>query len=213
MDLQAAIAFAAIIFGLAIKPGPGMMAMMSRTMAQGMSACLIFLIGVCLVSLFYMALVFAGLKLAQDDIIFISLLIKSLTAVYLIYLGIKGLQNPDVNFSVREYREEKLFDNLSASIMLTLSNPLVIAVYGAIIPSTFDIADMTTVDMVIAGLIMIFVEVGVAVGYCLPIALTRKSITPTMLRKVSIFSSIVLIIVGLFIGASALPAKDLLSLK
>ncbi len=212
MDLQAAITLALAIFGLAIKPGPGMMAMMSRTLAQGMPACLVFVTGVCMVSLFYLALVFTGLKFAEEDLLFVTILIKALTAVYLIHLGIKGLLNPDVSLSLTDQKEEKLFDNFTASIMLTLSNPLVIVFYGALLPSILHVESMGLSDMVIAAFIMMAVEVATAVAYCLPVAYSRNIVTPSRLRNVSIFSSVILICIGLYIGWSALPAKDILSI-
>lgn len=188
-----------------------MMAMMSRTLAQGMPALLVFISGVCIVSLFYLALVFAGLKIAAEDLLFVTILIKSLTAVYLIYLGIKGLLNPEIGLKIYEQREEKLFDNFTASVMLTLSNPLVIVFYGALLPSILNIETMNMADMIIAALIIVAVEVVTAIGYCLPIAYSRTIITPRLLRNVSIFSSVILIAIGLYIGWSALPARDVLS--
>ncbi len=213
MDLQATITFFMAILALAMKPGPGMMAIMSRTLTQGMKACLMFMVGVCIVSMFFLALVLAGLKFAPDDLLFISILLKAFAAVYLIYLGIKGLQNLDVDFSLREYREERLFDNLTAAIMLTLSNPLVILFYGGLLPSLLDINTLTLTDMVMIGGIIIIVETGVAVAYCLPVAYSRHFITVKLLRRVNFVSSIILILVGLFIGYSAMPATDVLSIS
>jgi len=50
MTLEAIITLSIAVFGLAIKPGPGMMLVMSRTIAQGMKACFTFLIGFLFIS-------------------------------------------------------------------------------------------------------------------------------------------------------------------
>lgn len=212
MDLQAATTLFFAVLALAIKPGPGMMAIMSRTLAQGMPACLAFMAGVCAVLLFFLGIVFAGLQFAHDDLLFISIFLKATTAVYLIYLGVKGLQNPDVHFSLQAEKEEKLFDTFTAAVMLTLSNPLVIVFYGVLLPSVLDISALGFADMLMVATIIVGVETGVAVLYCLPIAYSRDFVTPRLLRHISIFSCVVLIIVGIVIGWSALPARDVLSL-
>jgi threonine/homoserine/homoserine lactone efflux protein len=213
MDLQAAITLFLAVLGLAVKPGPGMMAIMSRTLAQGMTACLTFMAGVSLVTVLYLCLVFAGMKFAQDDLLFISIMLKALSAAYLIYLGIKGLQNPDVHFSLHAEKAEKIFDNFTASVMLTLSNPLVIVFYGVLLPSILDIASLDLAAMFWVIVIVLAVEIGVAVMYCWPIAYARDIVTPKLLRNVSRVSSVVLIVVGLVIGLSAMPAKDILLLQ
>lgn len=212
MDLQATITLFLAVLGIALKPGPGMMAIMSRTMAQGMVGCLAFMAGVCIVTAVFLALVFAGLKFAQDDVMFISIFLKAATAVYLIYLGIKGLQNPDVQMSMYVDKELKLFDSFTAGLMVTVSNPLVIVFYGVLLPSIIPVATLDVVDMLIVVAVVLFVETGIAVLYSLPVAYARDVITPKLLRNASMVSSVVLIVVGLVIGWSAMPAKDLLLL-
>ncbi|PZQ44014.1 MAG: hypothetical protein DI551_10990 [Micavibrio aeruginosavorus] len=211
MDLQAAIVVFLAILGLAMKPGPGMMAIMSRTLAQGMKACFVFMAGVCLVSMLFLALVMTGLKFAHDDLLFISILLKALAAVYLIYIGIKGLQHLHVNFALRERAPESLSETFTGAVMLTLANPLVILFYGGLLPSVVDIPLADWRDGIVIGLIICFVETGVAVLYCLPVAYSRHIFTDALLRRINLISSILMILVGLVIGYSAIPAQDLLS--
>jgi threonine/homoserine/homoserine lactone efflux protein len=210
MDLHTIFTFAMAVFALAIKPGPGMMTVISRTLVQGMPACFAFLSAVCIVSLLYLGLVLTGLRFAEEDLVFISILLKAAAAAWLIYLGVKGLQNPDIDMAL-EYKEQRVFDIFTASLILTLSNPLVIVFYGGLVPSLIDINNISFDDVLILSFVIVVVEVSVAVAYCLPFAYSRNFITPTLLRKVNIGSSIVLILVGLFIGYSAMPANDILS--
>lgn len=170
-----------------------------------------FITAVCIVSLFYLGLVLAGLKFAAEDLVFISILLKSMAAVYLIYMGIKGLLNPTTELKIREYKERKLFDEFVGFLLMTLSNPLVIVFYGGLVPSILDISTITIMDGVILGSTMMAVETAVALMYCAPVAYSRHFITPELLRKVSVGSSVVLILVGLYIGYTALPAQDVMS--
>ncbi len=212
MDFQTTIIFAVAVFGLAVKPGPGMMTIISRTMASGLSGCFTFIAGLCLVSFGYLGLVLAGLRFAEEDLLFISILLKSFAAVYLIYLGIKGLQNPDVELSMVEGKEQKLFDTFTGAVMVSLSNPLLIVFYGGLVPSIVDVSTIGFVDIVIMFAIIAAIELGVALAYCVPVAFSRHLITPALLRKITIGASCVLILVGLYIGYSAIPARDVISI-
>jgi len=212
MDFAATLTLAIAVMGLSMKPGPGMMTIMSRTLSQGMPACFIYMLGVNIVNMFFLSLVLAGLHFAENDLLFLSILVKALAAVYLIYIGVKGLQHPDVDLNLKEGKVERLFDNLSASIVLTLSNPLVILFFAGILPSVLHVPEMTWQDVLIIAGVLIVVETGVAVAYCLPLAFSRHFFTPKLMKNINIGASIVIIIIGLFIGYSALPAKDIMSL-
>lgn len=215
MDFQTVITFAAAVFALAVKPGPGMMTIISRTMTHGISACFLFVTGLCIVSFFYLGLVLFGLRFAEEDLLFISILLKSCAAVYLIYLGVKGLMNPDFQFGAPsdegEPKEQKLFDTFTGAVMVSLSNPLLIVFYGGLVPSIVDVSTIHFVDIAIMCAIIAVIELGVALAYCAPVAYSRHFVKPEMLRKITIGASIVLILVGLFIGYSALPAQDVVS--
>lgn len=212
MDLQTILTFALAVFALAVKPGPGMMTVISRTLSHGMMGCYSFLLAVCLVSYFYLGLVLAGLKFAEEDLLFVSILLKSCAAVYLIYLGVKGLKNPDVELKIESNKEQKLFDDFTGFIMLTLSNPLVIVFYGGLVPSILDVSEIGFTEVVTLAAVITVVECAVAIAYCLPFSLSRNFLTDKILRRVTIGSSIILILVGLYIGYSALPAMDVVSI-
>jgi len=211
MGFQTTITFALAVLALAIKPGPGMMTIISRTMASGLKGTFTFIAGLCLVSFSYLGLVLAGLRFAEEDLMFVSILLKAFAAVYLIYLGVKGLQNPDVELSPVEGQEQKLFDTFTGAVMVSLSNPLLIVFYGGLVPSIIDVSQIRVADVIIMCSIIFVVELGVALAYCIPVALSRNIITPMLLRRVTIGASCVLILVGLYIGYSALPANDVLT--
>ena len=209
MTFEAIITLAIAVLGLAIKPGPGMMMLMSRTMSQGMKACYTFLIGFLLVTLFYLLLVFFGFKMVGLDMAFLLILTKSLAAVYLIYIGIKGLQNPDVAYANETPEGHSFFDNVTAAMVLTLSNPLVIVFYAGILPSLIDVSDVSLNDMAIIIAVVLFIEGIVPLFYCAPLAIYRKKIPLNFLKGLRIFSSVIIILIGLYIGYTALPAADI----
>lgn len=212
MTLEAIMTFAIVVGALAIKPGAGMAMVMSRSIAQGWGACLSFVLGFCIISILFLGLVVFGYKFVEVDLVFISILIKSFAAVYLIWLGVKGLQKAQDPFYIEDMKVESFFDNLSASLMLTLSNPLTIVFYAGILPTILDIKSISLMDFATLSLTVIVVEYLVAIAYTAPLILYRTRIPQSFMRGLSYFSSVVIILVGLYIGYSALPSKDLTSI-
>lgn len=78
---------------LAAKPGPGMLTVASKAISEGLESVLFFMAGTNLVKILFFCLVVFGYQFIPDDIVFISIMLKSAASVYLIWLGIKGLQN------------------------------------------------------------------------------------------------------------------------
>lgn len=93
--------------------------------------------------------------------------------------------------------------------MLTASNPIIIVFYAGILPTIINIEAMNFNDMMIVTGIVLFFEGGMPLLYCAPLALFRKKMPTDFLKGLQIFSSIIIILIGLFIGYSALPSKDL----
>lgn len=212
MTLDSIIILATAVAALAAKPGAGMMMVMSRSIAQGMSACLAFVLGFCVISLLFLALVIFGYKFMEGiDVVFISIIIKSISAVYLIYLGIKGIQQASEPFYVEETKAESFFDNFTASLLLTLSNPLTIVFYAGILPTILDVNNIGGSDILTVAIVICVVELVVAVAYSFPFVLFRHKVKPEFFRGLKYFSSFVIILVGLYIGYTTLPAQDLTS--
>jgi threonine/homoserine/homoserine lactone efflux protein len=211
MTLESILTFALAVGALAIKPGAGMTMVMSRAISQGFAAVLAFVMGFCVISVLFLGLVVFGYKFLDVDLIFISLIIKSFAAVYLIWLGVKGLQKAEEPLQVQEMGIERIVDNFTASVMLTLSNPLTIVFYAGILPTVMNVQQLTFKDFAVLAFVICLVEYIVAIAYSSPLLLFRKKIPQSFLRGLSYFSSIVIILVGLYIGYTALPSKDLTS--
>lgn len=211
MTLEAIITFGIAVAALAIKPGAGMMMCMSRAISQGISGCLAVIAGFCVISILFLAVVVLGYTVAEVDLVFISIFIKAFTAAYLIWLGIKGLQSASNPYYMEEMESEKFINSFTASLTLTLSNPLTIVFYAGILPSILNVSQIKFSDFGVLSLTIIFVEFLVGVAYCLPLLLFRKKIPQKFLRGLAYFSAITLILIGLYIGYTALPSKDLTS--
>jgi len=211
MTIEAILTFAIAVAALAIKPGAGMAMVMSRAVSQGFWAVMAFVLGFCIVSVLFLGLVVFGFKYVDVDLVFISILVKTLAAAFLIWLGIKGLMNANETFQVQKVDVESLFDNFSASLMLTLSNPLTIVFYAGMLPTIMNVKEINWNDFIILAFVICVVEYAVAIAYSSPFLLFRKKIPQKFMRGMSYFSSITVILVGLYIVYTTLPSKDLTS--
>lgn len=212
MTLEAIITLSVAVLALAIKPGPGMMMVMSRTISGGMPACFTFILGFLAITFLYLLVVLLGFQYVDLDFVFIGILIKTLAAVYLIHMGVTGVLYPEVSYGVEEPQGHGFIDNLTSAMVLTASNPLVIVFYAGVLPTVIDIDLMTFDDMVIIILIVLAIEGIFPIIYCAPFALFRKKIPEEFLKGLRIFSSIIIILIGLYIGYTALPSMDLTSI-
>lgn len=211
MTPEAMLTLAAAVLALGLKPGPGMMMVMSRTLSQGMSACFTFLAGFLTMTFVYLMCAFASFQILNFDIVLISIVIKTMAALYLIWMGVRGLQNIELNYSVEECKYENFFDGFVGALALTASNPLVIVFYAGILPSIINVNQMSFDDMSIITMIVLGLEGGLVLLYCLPLALFRKKIPIKLLKKLRVFSSIMMILIGCYIGYTAVASKDVLS--
>ncbi len=211
MTIQAILTLALAILALEMKPGPGMMMLMSRTISQGMAGCMTYMLGYIVVTLGYLFVVLFGFQVANVDILFIAILVKSLAAVYLIWMGVKGLQSLSDKLSLQDIEGEGFFDTLTSAMMVTVSNPLVIIFYAGILPTLVDVNAMTFNDIIAIIGVVVIVGGGFPILYCLPLALFRKRMSDNFLRGLKFFSSVVIILVGVYIGYTAILSEDLLS--
>ncbi len=223
MDIQAFFALAIGVMLLAVKPGPGMLAVASRALGQGMPSVIAFVTGTNLVKVLFFTIVVLGFTVVEDHLLFVSILVKSLAAVYLIWLGIKGLQASEVidDFATLEAEVEgdqkpseqsaegaTLFENFSAGFMLTLSNPFDILFFAGILPTIVDVSDVGAAQYILAAVIIVVSDLIVAFSYAIPLALSRFLFSKKALASMNTWSSVAIIVVGLIVGFSAIPASD-----
>jgi threonine/homoserine/homoserine lactone efflux protein len=211
MTTESIITLFLAVVALSLKPGPGMTMVMSHTITQGMAGCLSFVAGWLVVLFGFLVFVFFSYNFISLDIVFILILVKTLAAAYLIWLGVKGLLKNEVKSGSDFVKEEGLFNSFTSAVVLTASNPLAIVFYAGILPSLVDVQSITLNDMALITMIVLGVEGILPIIYCAPLALYRKKVPENFLEGLRIFSSVMMILVGLYIGYNAILAEDLLS--
>jgi len=215
VNWTALVSFFLFELALAMKPGPGMLAMASYAMGQGAKPVFIFTVGMNLVKLIFLALVVYGFKIAEEHLLLAGIMIKALAAVYLVFLGVKGLgvSFKDVDTDNLPKPDAKLltgWDFFISGFLVTISNPLDILFFAGVLPTIVDVTTVTMMDYIMFGIVIFVVETGVAMSYAVPLSMSRKFLKPSLLDRINIGTSIALILAGLIIGYSALNAQDLL---
>ena len=209
------LAMAVIIF--AFKPGPCFFTSISYCLSHGVMGLVAFVSGFNIGLGVYISIVFIGLMGVNHldlDLVFFAILAKSFAALYLIVLGVKELRGWDSALNLNEIKIEKpknFLEIMSSAVLLTLSNPMVIVFYASIIPAFIDPEIITLKLALLIGLMLMVIDSLGMVIYCTPALLFRKIISQVFLKYIKLVSGIVIISIGLYIGYTALPAKDLTS--
>lgn len=211
MDSASLFTYAITIGVLAIKPGPGVLAVVSKTASRGVAGFSTYMAGALSGEMIFLALVVFGFAIAGDQLVFLSLLLKALAGVYLIYLGYNTLKEPiSLNPSLKTASSLKNgWEDYSTGLMLTLSNPFVIVVFGGIVPTVIDPGTVGLTDFAILAAVTAVMQLSGDLAYCLPVMLSRRFFNNQTLNRLRLASGIVMILIGLYLGYSALPAQDL----
>lgn len=212
MTFDIALTLASAVFLLMMKPGPGMLAILSRTLSDGFSAGLFLVMGVATIEVFYFCLAILGFAYLENELLFFSILIKTMGAVYLLYVGVKGLINLDAGLWKRAQEQNKIesfFENYLSGVALTLSNPLVILFYAAIIPTLINLKALQTSDVILGAMIVGGINLIVLTGQVLLANHVRKTLKNERIVKIINLSvSLIFIGIGILLGLSIFPILD-----
>ena len=213
MDLAALGTYAMTIAVLALKPGPGVLAVVTKTAGRGAARFLSYMSGATLGEVVYLALVVFGAVVFAEELLFVSIFLKALAGAYLIYLGVGTLTKPlalDVDFQKTASLKDN-WEDFTTGLMLTLSNPFVIIVFGGIVPSVIGTQDVSFANFGILALVTVVVQISIDFMYCVPVFVSRRFFRGKTLEGLRLASGMAMILIGLYLGYSALPAEDLLS--
>lgn len=209
MSLEAAFALSIAIILLTIKPGPGVLAIISRSLSGGFPSGLAITLGISTIHMVFYGIVVAGLSLLETQMEFISFLFKSLGAMYLIYVGVKGLsklENGTWDAEKKLSQVEELKESYISGLAITLANPLTILFYSAIIPSVFPEQLLDTQTIILAAIVILTTQISfISIGI-LGVAHIRNFLKqPKTVIRINLSMSIIFILLGLFLGLSTFP--------
>ncbi len=154
MSLEAAIVFFITIFIFSVTPGPGVFAILAKSLSEGAWPCLAISAGMAISDLAYLILAIYGLAAIAEQWGGLFTLIRVVGAIYLVYLGWK-LWRSRVEYIERENRSSrgKNMAGFAQGFLISASNPKVILFYIAFLPSFIDLSSLDTRDILLVSIL------------------------------------------------------------
>ena len=153
MSPESAISFLFIIYLFAITPGPGVFALLARSLSSGVKPCISMALGMAVSDVIYLILACFGLAVIAEQWAGLFMIIRFAGAFYLLYLGWKmwnaspevSLQNGVSDITTTTAK------GLLQGFLISASNPKVIFFYIAFLPTIMDLNSLTTSDIALAS--------------------------------------------------------------
>lgn len=162
MSIEVAIIFFITIYIFSITPGPGVFAILAKSLAEGVRPCIAISLGMAVSDVVYLVLASYGLAAIAGQWGILFTLIRIAGAIYLIYLGWK-LWRSRAEYIEQDNRLSRA-SNMAGFIqgfLISASNPKVILFYIAFLPSFVDLASLGTQDiLVVATLTFLGISLG-----------------------------------------------------
>lgn len=203
MALEQYLTFTIAMMIYVVTPGPGIMAVVARSLADGMSATIPHIMGIVVGNMFYLLASIYGLAWIAQQMGQTFLLIKLLGGAYLIYLGIKLWRSSGEITALRDRQPKTVVATFFTGLMITASNPKAILFYLAILPAVLDIGALNLQTLAPVMIINSLVLVAIVGGYSAIAAKIRKLFTDSnAMKKLNKGAGSVMIAAGLGIAAS-----------
>jgi len=154
MSPENAVSFLFIIFLFAITPGPGVFALLARSLASGIKPCVGLALGMAVSDVIYLILACFGLAVIAEQWAELFMVIRFVGAFYLLYLGWR-MWNASPETSLQNGADDITFTaakGLLQSFLISASNPKVIFFYIAFLPTILDLNSLTPSDIAMASL-------------------------------------------------------------
>lgn len=175
--------FAAAMFVLAITPGPGVFATVSKALSSGFRSTLPVIAGIVVGDLVFLLLAVYGLSAVAESCNSLFVVIRYLGGCYLIWLGIKLWRSTPRAEDVGEGTHRTGRYSFLSGLSITLSNPKVILFYVSFLPTFIDMTALAPVDVAAVGGVLSAVLGGVMAFYAFTASRVRRVCKSTIARR------------------------------
>ncbi|MFY8039830.1 MAG: LysE family translocator [Bosea sp. (in: a-proteobacteria)] len=166
MHLDMIMAFAGAFAILAVSPGPGLVAILSRTLGGGYAAGLAVTAGLVIGDAVFLAIAMVGLSAIASAVGPLFQIIKYAGAAYLVWLGAQAFRSASAPVSIEAAPARGgLVKDLGLGLVVTLGNPKPIIFYGALLPTFLDLSRIGVLDFVVLMSVVVVVSFVVYSAY------------------------------------------------
>lgn len=157
MTLQSGFTFFIAIFIFGITPGPGVFALLGRSMAYSAKSCFPLALGMATIDIIYLIMACFGLATIAENWNTVFTAIRLIGAAYLIYLGWKMWHAPvEISYEATKTKQDHWLTLFTQGALISASNPKVILFYIAFLPTFMDLSILQLNDIVIASILTLF---------------------------------------------------------
>lgn len=147
MSFESLLAFTAAMFVLAVSPGPGVAAVVGRSLQAGVAQAMMVTLGLILGDILYMTAAVAGWAAVAARLGAVFSLVRLAAAGYLMYLGYKTWRSAQTPISLASESAASSAGSFSLGLAVTLGNPKAILFYLGLMPTFLDLQVLTLVDV------------------------------------------------------------------
>ena len=197
MSLLNIFAFSLAMFLLAITPGPGVFATISRALSSGFLNAAFVVIGIVICDIIFLLLAIFGLSAIASILGDFFILVKYLGGIYLLFLGYKILTSKEEETNLKGIYELSWKKNFLTGLIITLSNPKVILFYLGFLPTFINLQTLTAIDIFIISTVVTIVLGGVMLAYAYSASSAKNLFkSKSSKRKMNIAAGSVMISAG-----------------
>ena len=197
MSLLNIFAFSLAMFLLAITPGPGVFATISRALSSGFLNASFVVIGIVIGDIIFLLLAIFGLSAIASILGDFFILVKFLGGSYLLFLGYKILTSKEQETNLKGIYELSWKKNFLTGLIITLSNPKVILFYLGFLPTFINLQTLTAIDIFIISTVVTIVLGGVMLAYAYSASSAKNLFkSKSSKRKMNIAAGSVMISAG-----------------
>ena len=165
MTLFSVFGLAMALLILAATPGPGVFAVISRSLASGFIPSLGVIAGIITGDIIFLLFAILGLSVIAQTMGNLFVIVKLIGGAYLIFLGIKIWMSSPSPVQETNSKKNVKYGNYLSGLAITLSNPKVILFYCGFLPNFMDLSNLSKPDICIVATIVSIVVSSVLIVY------------------------------------------------
>ena len=202
MGLDNLVAFALAMALLAASPGPGLAAVLSRSISSGFEAGMRVVLGLVLVDFLFLGIAIIGLSAISEALGPFFHGAKYIAAAYLIYLGIQTARSTRARaIDVSGKSTRNVWADIVLGSAVTLGNPKAILFYSALLPTFFDVSQLGMPEFLAVCAVIVVVSGAVYGTYIAMVGKTlRTAKNRRFLQRVQVASGFTLVGTGVAIA-------------
>jgi len=183
VDAGSLLAFAIGMTLLAASPGPGLAAVLSRSIISGPMSGTMVVIGMVLVDFLFLALALIGLSAISTLLGPLFQIVKYAAALYLLWLGYQSIETAGKPIAITPQSTSSYFKDIGLGAIVTLGNPKAILFYSAFLPTFFDVSQIQVGDFVVICVILTAISFLVYGAYMLLAGPLGRAFGSSKLKK------------------------------